>query len=369
MTTDGSAQRRPNRARVYAALRSAHLERFTNMVPAVVLYQRGRYDLDEQLLREAGHLHCVTRVGAMVHLVRHGYVTVELNEPLMLSRWLDLGLQLLVVKGRALVTGRQTIVAAYCIGNADPAEELAQRWRLPLPLARAVTTAVLGVLVRGYDRLAFGTDASREIVESYVGRRTLDRRARTYPALPAQCDTCGEALVRRSPGHAILFLGAFSERKGVRQLLEAWDLVDIGASPGLRIVGQGPLSAVVESWAAGRPDVAVEVDPPRGRIHASLQEADVVVLLSQRVGTWREQVGLPVVEALAHGCEVVTTSETGIAGWLEDHGHTVLDPDAPSDVVMRAILDAAERRRPRASILGDLPTRDARLAADSWMVQ
>ena len=91
------------------------------------------------------------------------------------------------------------------------------------------------------------------------------------------------------------------------------------------------------------------------------------VLLSQPTPTWREQVGLPVVEGLAHGCTVVTTTETGLAGWLAAHGHEVLPPGAPDGEVAAAVDRALGRRRPAGDVLADLPAADGRLAADRWM--
>ncbi len=41
-----------------------------------------------------------------------------------------------------------------------------------------------------------------------------------------------------------------------------------------------------------------------------------MVLPSRRVEGWREQVGLSLVEGLAHGCRLLTTDETGLAEGL-----------------------------------------------------
>jgi glycosyltransferase involved in cell wall biosynthesis len=81
------------------------------------------------------------------------------------------------------------------------------------------------------------------------------------------------------------------------------------------VIGAGRLLPEVRAWADGRDDVDLEIDPPRARVHEAMRESSVLVLLSQPHGHWREQVGLPIVEGLAHGCEVVTTSETGLASW------------------------------------------------------
>jgi glycosyltransferase involved in cell wall biosynthesis len=102
-------------------------------------------------------------------------------------------------------------------------------------------------------------------------------------------------------------------------------------------------------------------------VHRALRRAAVLVLLSQPTPTWREQVGLPLVEGLAHGCTVVTTAETGLADWLAAHGHTVLAPDAAPATVVAAVVEALAAGRPAASVLADLPDDDGRQAAEAWL--
>ncbi|GAA4359782.1 glycosyltransferase [Angustibacter luteus] len=349
-------------ARVYESLRTAHLERFAVMAPATVLYHGTRYDYDLSVLPDGVPVpRQVSRPAAVRELLTGGYDVVELNEPLMTRRWPDLLAQLVAAR---LAPRRRALAVAYCIGLTDPADELAAR--LPRPLARLATRVVLGVLVRGFDRLAFGTQGCYDLVAGYVPHRVLARRAAVFPALPTACD-CPPG--EREPG-TVLFVGAFSERKGVRQLLAGWEALGAGAQ-GLRLhlIGKGPLLEHVQHWAAGRDEVRVDVDPPRSLVHEALRRAHVLVLLSQRVGAWREQVGLPLVEGLGHGCEVVTTSETGLAGWLQAHGHEVLAPTAPASQVAQALARAAGSPRDAGQVLADLPTTDSRIAADRWLLR
>ena len=114
-------------------------------------------------------------------------------------------------------------------------------------------------------------------------------------------------------------------------------------------------------------EVELVVDPPRVEIHRALRQASLVVLLSQRGARWREQVGLPIVEALAHGCQVLTTDETGLAQWLTDHGHQVVDGSSDSFAVAQAMVEGIGSGRERASVLADLPSVDGRSSADAWL--
>ncbi len=359
------SQPEPLPLRLYDSVRTAHLERFAVMVPADVLFNRQRYDFDEAVLRPGQpRPRRATRWQVMRELARGRRPAVETNEPLMVSRWPDLLLQHLAVRLGALSGRPRARTAAYCIGLTDPVDELARR--LPRPVARLLARLVLGVLVRATDRLALGTTGCRDLMSRYVPSAVLDRHARVFPALPTPCP-CPEAS-GRDP-RQVLFVGALVPRKGVSQLMAAWEALGDGAG-GLRldVLGKGAMHDEVERWAASRPEVRVVLDPPRAAIHEAQRRAHVVVLLSQRVGAWREQVGLPLVEGLAHGCEVVTTTETGLAGWLEQAGHRVLSPAAAPTQVAEALVGAAQSSRPASAVLAMLPATDGRVEADAWML-
>jgi glycosyltransferase involved in cell wall biosynthesis len=213
--------------------------------------------------------------------------------------------------------------------------------------------------------VVFGTSAALELYRTALG---APRRADTslVPALPSPCD-CAESAGARDPLH-VLFLGAFTERKGFDRLLEAWPLVR-EARPGSRLslVGQGPMLADALAATAADDSIAVVTDPPRAVIHSMLRTAHVLVLPSVRLPRWREQIGLPILEGLAHGCEVVTTTETGIAGWLADHQHHTLETGWSTADLAGAIEAAMGRTRGPEEILADLPTVDGRIAADRWL--
>jgi len=85
-----------------------------------------------------------------------------------------------------------------------------------------------------------------------------------------------------------------------------------------------------------------------------------VVLPSQRVRGWREQVGLPLLEGLAHDCAVVTTTESGLAGALLAAGQQVVAPGQP-DTLAAAIVRAADQPRRR------LHPPDSREAVHRWL--
>jgi glycosyltransferase involved in cell wall biosynthesis len=355
------------RARVYTNLRTAHLERFRTMVPARAFYTGTRYDFDATLVDPANPPVRVTRPGAVRELLRRHYAVVELNEPTMVTEWPFLLAQIGAVRLRGLVSRQRTAVVAYCIGLTDPAFELGRRWRLPRAIARPVARVGMTLLVRGTDRLAFGTTRSQALHESWVGRQRLAARSRLFEALPAPCGCLAGTGDARTPTD-VLFVGRLTDRKGIRQIMAAWEVVRRHHPHStLRVIGQGDLEAEVVAWAGDHPEVTVELDPPRQVIHRALRRSGVLIYLPQPRPD-PEQIGLPILEGLSHGCEVVATSETGLAHWLHQHGHGVLAPDAPAEWVAAEVATAFGRATERHGSLTDLPRQDQRIAADRWLM-
>ena len=350
-----------SRVRLYETVRTAHLERARELTPASIVYRRRRYDFDPAVaagldLIEAGP------VGAAVVLARSDVRELEINEPLMVSSLRRTALALAAVTVAGWARRRRTVVVTYAIANADPFRP-PRRPGVLGAVRRRLDAALIAGVARRVDRIAYGTDASRDLYAGLVP--TLRAVATSIPALPTAC-TCGPA--QDGAAGSVLFVGAFEPRKGVLDLLAAWpEVARQRPHARLTLVGKGPQQAAVEELVAGREDVTLVVDPPRARVHELQREHSVAVLLSRRTPTWREQVGLPVVEGLAHGCSVLTTTETGLASWLAGHGHAVVDPDSSAAEVAAQVVRLLDEGRPSASVLADLPDRDGRLEADTWL--
>ena len=349
------------RLRVYEGVRSAHLERFHALEPASVLFASRNYDFAEELL---GGLDVAQHAGSrdlFLRVLRGRYDEVEINEPLMLAALKHSLVAVAALRLGGLLRRRRTTVVTYAIENLDPFT--ATNARLRTPWRRRAFALALRLLVGQVDRIAYGTPGART---TYAGAMRRSRAESVLvPALPTRCEQCTDAL--DSQGQDVVFLGAFDVRKGLRQLVEAWPTV-AASVPGarLRILGKGELQSLAEGLAE-RDEVTLTVDPPREEIHRVLAGSAVLVLLSQPAATWREQVGLPLVEGLAHGCRVVATTETGIADWLAEHGHEVVDPAAGADEVAAAVVRALGAGRSAEQVLADLPEVDGRLGADRWM--
>ncbi|PPG54029.1 MULTISPECIES: glycosyltransferase family 4 protein [unclassified Rathayibacter] len=348
---------------VYDRARTVHLERFAHLGVRLVFRARN-YDFDEAVAGRASYRR-LGRVRTAVHLLRTPYRTVELNEPFQLNAWPGLLLHLAAIRTSDALRRRHTVVSAYAIGNDDLAANIAGYTRLPLSVCRPIAAAMMRLLVGGYDRIAFGIPAAEQVYRRLAGAALDGVRTRLFGAL---APACTEHPLPPTRQRRLVFLGSLEARKGVEHLLRAWPAIADGAD-GASILGKGELAPRVSDLAESDDRVEFLEDPPGETIHARLAEASVLVLFSQRTPRWREQVGLPILEGLSHGCTVVASTETGIADWLRARGHTVLDADADPAALAHAIRAALERPLPVSQVLASLPAQDTRLDAAAWMIQ
>lgn len=352
------------RARLYESIRTAHLERAHQLKPAAIIYRQRRYDFDADLARGLELIEASPLRAALI-LARSDVTALEVNEPLMLSSLPSTAVALLALAARRLLGGRRVLVVSYAIGNSDPyPQRLRHSWKSSL--RKVVERRLAAIVWKRVDRLAFGTAAARDTYHGLLPQSD-GRTEVLIPAVPAAC-SCEPG--QFSDPHRVIYLGDLSQRKGFPLLLEAWPSVR-NANPAARltIVGKGALVDQALASAAADSSIDVVIDPPRSEIHRHLRHAQVLVLPSQSTPIWREQVGLPIVEGLAHGCSVVTTTETGLASWLAEHGHSVVAAGCSAGALGEAIKDQLLRAAGRSDVIATLPQLDGRLAADSWLFE
>ena len=267
---------------------------------------------------------------------------LEVAEPLWVGEWVRALRYIALVKVlRAVRPGRRRVrVATYAIENLDARERLSFRSLDARPVLGAAATRLaavgLGLSLLLLDTVVFGTTGASENYRRAFGWSL--RRARhtvLTPRLDA-CRVCGP-LARAPRDRTVLVLGAPSARKGFPILTEAWERS--GA------VAEGWRMVVCDPAGEGEPDlpagVSIRRRPPRGVVHELLRSSAVVAMPSVRLRRWREQIGLPLVEGLTHGCRVVTTTETGLADDLRGHPLVTLttpgDPASLADGLRRAM--------------------------------
>jgi glycosyltransferase involved in cell wall biosynthesis len=346
-------------ARVFPVVRSSHLEALPD---GEILYFEAHSDLrGMELPSRARQVNTWT---ALRLLRRDGRPTIELWEPFWmryLPKWL-----LLATWWRLLgiLRRRQNVIVCYAIENNDPERLLGPRLsRLP-GVVRDAILSVLGRLVSLLvTRLVFGSESSAALYSRLMPARAGQER-REILELP----TARAVVAEDKAPLTTMFVGALEPRKGIDDLLDAWAQVEERV-PGavLAIVGTGELSQGVRSWAEAAPRSRCAIGPlPRAEVIQWLRHASVLAAPSKRVGRWREQIGLPISEALSCGCTIVTTTETGLASYLVDHGHKVIEPGQP-----RALADALEAALsnplPVGEVLSALPPIAGRSEADRWL--
>jgi glycosyltransferase involved in cell wall biosynthesis len=350
------------RVRLYDQVRNAHLERARELEPAAIVYRARRYDFDPRLtdsleLVQAGTIRAALLVsGSRLE-------GLEVNEPLYSASLPRTALALFALRLRRR-SGHRPAVVAYAIENRDPFAGDRPR-KLRSRLRRAGERRLARYVWNRIDRVAFGTSASEALYRARFGDARRWPSHTVVPALPSACN-CPDR--DESVSTDIVFVGDFSARKGIPLLMEAWEDVQTAFPQArLTLVGKGALADEVVAWASHRPSVRVVLDPPRSRIHELLRASRILVLPSQRTATWREQVGLPIVEGLAHGCTIVTTDETGIADWLREHGHQVVTSRTGAGGLASALREALAEPLPSDQVLASLPRQDGRLEADRWL--
>ena len=354
---------RADRARVYEHLRTAHLERAHQLPPAAIVYGSTRYDFDAALaegleLRQAG------RFAAVRLLSGSRLVAIEVNEPLMLSSLPTTALLVFVNRLRHPRYSRRAAIVTYAIENLDPfTHPVGPRLRSRVK-RRAYRMLARYVLPR-VDRIAFGSPAAQQLYARAAGFARAATAQTMILALPAASSA---AFAHAKNPLSVVFLGSLSERKGFPLLMAAWPLVrgQLSAAT-ITVLGKGPLEAEAVAWAATDPSVHLLLDPPRDVIASRLRDSRMLVLPSQQSPTWREQIGLPIVEALAEGCLIATTEQTALAEWLREHGHAVVAVTADAATVATAIIRQLQSTTSPEQVLESLPQVDGRLAADSWL--
>jgi glycosyltransferase involved in cell wall biosynthesis len=150
----------------------------------------------------------------------------------------------------------------------------------------------------------------------------------------------------RGGDRVVLYVGRFSEEKGVLGLIEA--ARDLG--PGVRVllVGDGPQAREVHARieALGLTE-SVRVLPPvrYAEVHLWHRLADVFVLPSETRTGAAEQFGYALAEAMATGTAVVARATGGVPDLVGDAGRLVAgdSPAALRDAIRTLLTDAPLR--------------------------
>ncbi|WP_243224849.1 glycosyltransferase [Microbacterium sp. CIAB417] len=177
--------------------------------------------------------------------------------------------------------------------------------------------------------IAAGADAGRiavhyQGVDTEVYRPTADARA----GLPR-----------------VVFVGALSDAKGVRDLLSASVSLAARTPHELVIVGDGPLRQLAEAAATEHRHIVVRGSLDRAGVRAALSGATVFVLPTREFRGRREAAGLVSLEAQASGVPAIVYDSGGAAEMLDadSTGLVVREGDVPALTdAIRSIVELSE---------------------------
>ena len=358
----GAVYDRSGKVMLLPELRSSLVELRSEPGCGRTLYWRRKADLDDHLLQALPDIQALSW-RRLLGVICNPPAVIEVVEPLYVQYWpasfVIAGLSSMMAR----FLGRKQQVVTYAIENLPVSQVLrAERVRLRGAIVQRVMVTGWKLSSRLIDRIAFGSPLARDVYGASglcAGAENED-----FLELPAACACPPQA--SRSPLSTV-FVGEFSFRKGIRDLMTVWPLVlqELPEAQ-LTLIGFGPLEREVAAFAECHRNVQVVINPPRAAVHEAFRRAQVCVLPSRRVPEWREQIGLPITEGLAHGCHIVTTSETGLAPWLLAHGHSVCEP-GDSVALQREIIGALTGGTAEAPGVASLPAIGGRHEAQQWL--
>lgn len=331
-----------------------------------VLYFGKNYDLGATIIPAT--FRAANLISAMRRLFISRAVVLEVPEPLWVRFFPISAMLVLAWRCGGFLFRRKRMVVTYAIENNDFKNLICGRnspSRLLIALARIVFGRFVSLFI---SRVAFGSPGAARLYQS-LG---LSSRVQTklFIEIPGQVQRAGseqsDADVFRQ---GVVFVGRIEERKGILALMRSWPEVErLYPQAVLTVVGSGPLDAELGEWCSFSPESRVSLGLlEHERVGAVIRANTVLVAPSIPWGRWREQIGLPIGEALREGLTVVTTSETGIAGWLSDNGHSVL-PIANLDRGLGiGLINALTHPLDRNVVRDSLPQSTPRIDADRWM--
>lgn len=343
--------------RMYPELRAAQVQRDSQLTPAEGWFFSRNYDLPAE---EVPNHFVPMTTGSALRAVARGDVRVLEVPEVLWARELPRTVAMLLV--HKICTRGSSRRVFYAIENNSPRRALLGTAKFPKPAVALALMLVGGVARLLVDSIAFGSKGAERSYQALPFLRHV--RSVLVEELPARRST---HVTPPSGRRGAVFVGALEARKGIPQLQTAWEQVE-RALPDevLTIVGEGPLSDQVMEWSrhdTGRRKVMGRL--PHASVAELLSESAVLVAPSQRDGRWREQISLPIKEALAAGLTVVSTSDTGLSAWLAAHGHTVVGGNDPA--LAQAIETALTRPLDPQTVVASLPTEDGRIVADRWL--
>lgn len=116
----------------------------------------------------------------------------------------------------------------------------------------------------------------------------------------------------------LLFVGGLSERKGIRDLVQASRAAQSRTPHRMVVAGEGELSGQIREAVGSDPRVRFVGSQDRAAIRELIQNARALVVPSRTHNGWREAAGLVALEAAACGTPVIASDCGGLSEMVVD---------------------------------------------------
>lgn len=185
------------------------------------------------------------------------------------------------------------------------------------------------------------TENMRNFLDGYVGRKL------PVFVIPNPCDSIADSVSEKPEGACvkIVFSGRYGKRKGVYDLLEAYDKCDFRVPVELHLFGDGEVEQVRSKAQSLKKAESVKVSgwTEHDVYVRKLPSFDFLVLPS-----YAETFGMSLVEAMGQGLPVISTFSGGIPN-VVDNGRTGILIDAGDIEALKNSLESmvenAEKRK------------------------
>lgn len=222
----------------------------------------------------------------------------------------------------AAIFYRDGHICEECLGKFAPLPAIQHNCYRDSKSASAVVAGMLtfhklrGTWSRMVDRYIVLTEFARQkFIEGGFNADQLTVKPNFLVNDPGQSHTRADYYV---------FMGRWTQEKGVLTVLEAWRQLGDQAPP-LKLLGEGPLDETVRALAVQNPRIEIIGKRTHAGAVAILQNAVAMIQPSE----WYEGMPMTIVESLACGVPVIA-SNVGASGALIEHGRNGLH-FAPGD--------------------------------------
>ena len=275
-----------------------------------ILYFSSRSELDTELLETKTNVTKFNIQKLFIGILNRSLLIIEIPEPLFLKFWFQGCGYAILTKVIRKIFRRDTVIVTFAIENLDPTAicsvpNFNKNYFLNMVFSKILKN-ILVATSSCVSIVGFGTKSS----EKNYCNNGFFKNKRTEKFLSQEiCKECDCEFSNISKEKTIIFLGERSYRKSTDELYSAFlALSELNAKWLFQMVGPE-----IDSYA--NPDsknFKILGNLPRREIHRILSESILLILPSRRLPRWREQIGLPIIEAFQHKVHVIATKETGL---------------------------------------------------------